>query len=238
MQWNAGKHAGFTAGDPWIAVNSRYQDINVEESLEDKDSIFYYYQKLIQLRKQYKIMIYGDFQSLQENDRQIFRTSVNIKEKSFSSLWICRKTRLCSKCLQNWFMSIGKCLLRTIRMSGLTWRAFASNLMKLWWALAYESGHFDLDGVITDTAEYHFFAWKHIAEQIDIPFDRGVNESLKGISREESLESILIHGGAETKYTNAEKQELMHQKINIIKRWSTNWCRKIFCRESAGFFVS
>ncbi|AMA53957.1 beta-phosphoglucomutase [Bacillus inaquosorum] len=71
---------------------------------------------------------------------------------------------------------------------------------------------FDLDGVITDTAEYHFFAWKHIAEQIDIPFDRGVNESLKGISREESLESILIHGGAETKYTNAEKQELMHQK--------------------------
>ncbi len=72
MQWNAGKHAGFTAGDPWIAVNSRYQDINVEESLEDKDSIFYYYQKLIQLRKQYKIMIYGDFQSLQENDRQIF----------------------------------------------------------------------------------------------------------------------------------------------------------------------
>ncbi|MCY9007967.1 beta-phosphoglucomutase [Bacillus inaquosorum] len=71
---------------------------------------------------------------------------------------------------------------------------------------------FDLDGVITDTAEYHFLAWKHIAEQIDIPFDKGVNESLKGISREESLESILIHGGAETKYTNAEKQELMHQK--------------------------
>ncbi|MCY9061032.1 beta-phosphoglucomutase [Bacillus inaquosorum] len=71
---------------------------------------------------------------------------------------------------------------------------------------------FDLDGVITDTAEYHFLAWKHIAEQIDIPFDKGVNESLKGISREESLESILILGGAETKYTNAEKQELMHQK--------------------------
>ncbi|MEC5229631.1 beta-phosphoglucomutase [Bacillus inaquosorum] len=71
---------------------------------------------------------------------------------------------------------------------------------------------FDLDGVITDTAEYHFLAWKHIAEQIDIPFDKGVNESLKGISREESLESILIYGGAETKYTNAEKQELMHQK--------------------------
>lgn len=71
---------------------------------------------------------------------------------------------------------------------------------------------FDLDGVITDTAEYHFHAWKHIAEQIDISFDRSINERLKGISREESLESILIFGGAETKYTNAEKRELMHQK--------------------------
>lgn len=77
---------------------------------------------------------------------------------------------------------------------------------------------FDLDGVITDTAEYHFLAWKHIAEQINIPFDRDMNERLKGISREESLESILISGGAETKYTNAEKQELMHRKIMIIKR--------------------
>ncbi|WP_338443272.1 beta-phosphoglucomutase [Bacillus spizizenii] len=71
---------------------------------------------------------------------------------------------------------------------------------------------FDLDGVITDTAEYHFLAWRHIAEQINIPFDRSVNESLKGISREESLESILTFGGAETKYTNAEKQKLMHLK--------------------------
>lgn len=72
MQWDAGKHAGFTAGDPWIPVNSRYQDINVKESLEDQDSIFFYYQKLIQLRKQYKIMIYGDYQLLQENDPQVF----------------------------------------------------------------------------------------------------------------------------------------------------------------------
>ncbi|MGF7534302.1 beta-phosphoglucomutase [Bacillus mexicanus] len=71
---------------------------------------------------------------------------------------------------------------------------------------------FDLDGVITDTAEYHFLAWKHIAEQIDIPFDRSVNESLKGISREESLERLLIFGGAETRYTNAEKKELLYQK--------------------------
>lgn len=86
MQWDAGKHAGFTAGDPWIPVNSRYQDINVKESLEDQDSIFFYYQKLIQLRKHYKIMIYGDYQLLQENDPQVFSYLENIKGKSFLSL--------------------------------------------------------------------------------------------------------------------------------------------------------
>lgn len=75
---------------------------------------------------------------------------------------------------------------------------------------------FDLDGVITDTAEYHFLAWKHIAEQIDIPFDRNVNEGLKGISREESLESILIFGGAEKRFTHAEKQELFASKKPIL----------------------
>lgn len=71
---------------------------------------------------------------------------------------------------------------------------------------------FDLDGVITDTAEYHFLAWKHIADQIHIPFDRSFNESLKGISREKSLETILVHGGAAAKYSKAEKQALMFQK--------------------------
>ncbi|MGN9863867.1 beta-phosphoglucomutase [Bacillus swezeyi] len=71
---------------------------------------------------------------------------------------------------------------------------------------------FDLDGVITDTAEYHFLAWKQLAEQLSIPFDRDFNESLKGISREKSLEKMLNHGGAAEKYTKAEKQNLMLQK--------------------------
>ena len=55
---------------------------------------------------------------------------------------------------------------------------------------------FDLDGVITDTAEYHYLAWKHTAEQIGIEIDRSFNERLKGINREQSLDKILIHGGA------------------------------------------
>ncbi|MFN2747981.1 beta-phosphoglucomutase [Bacillus sp. z60-18] len=71
---------------------------------------------------------------------------------------------------------------------------------------------FDLDGVITDTAEYHFLAWKRIAEQLHIPFDRSFNESLKGIGREESLEKMLGHGGVAERYAKAEKQALLAEK--------------------------
>jgi beta-phosphoglucomutase len=50
---------------------------------------------------------------------------------------------------------------------------------------------FDLDGVITDSAEYHYRAWKRLAEELDLPFDRAFNEQLKGLSRMDSLEKIL-----------------------------------------------
>ncbi len=54
---------------------------------------------------------------------------------------------------------------------------------------------FDLDGVITDTAEHHFRAWQRLATEISLPFDRELNERLKGVSRMESLEIILDHAG-------------------------------------------
>ena len=50
---------------------------------------------------------------------------------------------------------------------------------------------FDLDGVLTDTAEYHYQAWKRLAEQEGLPFDRQINESLRGVPRRESLLIIL-----------------------------------------------
>ncbi len=65
---------------------------------------------------------------------------------------------------------------------------------------------FDLDGVITDTAEYHFIAWKQLAEELGITFDRAFNEQLKGVSRMESLERILALGGQADRYTMAEKR--------------------------------
>jgi len=53
---------------------------------------------------------------------------------------------------------------------------------------------FDLDGVIVDTAKYHFLAWKHLADDLNIPFTEVENEQLKGISRVHSLEKILALG--------------------------------------------
>ena len=53
---------------------------------------------------------------------------------------------------------------------------------------------FDLDGVIVDTAKYHFLAWKNLAEELNIPFTEVQNEQLKGISRIESLKKILEWG--------------------------------------------
>lgn len=71
---------------------------------------------------------------------------------------------------------------------------------------------FDLDGVITDTAKYHFIAWKQMAEGIGISIDSEFNESLKGIDRMQSLERILIHGHQEERYSQAEKEQLAQAK--------------------------
>ncbi|MFA5687486.1 MAG: alpha-glucosidase [Bacilli bacterium] len=64
MQWDKTNHAGFTTGDPWLKVNPNYQDINVENNLKDPNSLFYFYQKLIKLRKEIKALSYGNFNAL------------------------------------------------------------------------------------------------------------------------------------------------------------------------------
>ena len=69
---------------------------------------------------------------------------------------------------------------------------------------------FDLDGVITDTAEYHYRAWKKLAEELGISIDRKFNEQLKGVSRDDSLKRILAHGGKTV--SEAEFAELTRRK--------------------------
>ena len=72
VQWNSEKHAGFTNGTPWINVASNYEYINAENALKDTNSVFYHYQKLIQLRKQHDIITYGDYQLILEDHEDIF----------------------------------------------------------------------------------------------------------------------------------------------------------------------
>lgn len=69
---------------------------------------------------------------------------------------------------------------------------------------------FDLDGVITDTAHYHYLAWKRLAEAQGVHFDEAFNEQLKGIDRMGSLDLILA--GAERTYSDAEKLALADAK--------------------------
>lgn len=72
MQWDDSPNAGFTTGTPWIGVNPNYKEINVRQALADKNSIFYYYQKLIRLRKTYPIIVYGDFTLLDPENEETF----------------------------------------------------------------------------------------------------------------------------------------------------------------------
>ncbi len=72
MQWDSGHEAGFTEGTPWYHVNPNYIEINAEMALEDKNSIFYYYQKLIRLRKEEAVLTYGTFKLLCPDDEHIF----------------------------------------------------------------------------------------------------------------------------------------------------------------------
>jgi len=72
MQWDASENAGFTTGKPWIAVNPNYKKINVADQLKREDSVFHYYQKLIRLRKENEIIVYGNYELLLPEDENIF----------------------------------------------------------------------------------------------------------------------------------------------------------------------
>lgn len=72
MQWNATAHAGFTHSTPWIEVNPNYPSINVAAALDDQNSIFYHYKQLVSLRKEYPVVVYGDFIPVLEEHPQVF----------------------------------------------------------------------------------------------------------------------------------------------------------------------
>jgi len=84
MQWDNTKNAGFTTAKPWLTVNENHKNINVEQSLNDKNSIFNTYKKLVSLRKNESysdVITFGDFKLLARSDMNIFaytRTSDDV----------------------------------------------------------------------------------------------------------------------------------------------------------------
>ena len=72
MQWDASEQAGFTEGTPWIKVNPNYKEINVSQALGDPNSIFYYYQKLIRLRRENPVIVYGSYNLILDSHGEIY----------------------------------------------------------------------------------------------------------------------------------------------------------------------
>ena len=72
FQWDDTQQAGFTTGKPWIMVNPNYKEINAARQLEDPDSVFHYYQNLIRLRKEHEIVVYGTYELLLPESKEIY----------------------------------------------------------------------------------------------------------------------------------------------------------------------
>ena len=81
--------------------------------------------------------------------------------------------------------------------------------------MKYKAIIFDLDGVLVHTDEYHYQAWKVVADKLNIPFDETINNRLRGVSRMESLEIILSY--SDRQFTEAEKTSFADEKNNIYR---------------------
>jgi len=83
MQWDESDNAGFTTGKPWLEVNPNYKKINVDEAIRDKNSVFYYYKKLLTLRKEHLIMPYGAYKLILDDDEQIYAYTKTLQDEKW-----------------------------------------------------------------------------------------------------------------------------------------------------------
>ena len=81
MQWDTTANAGFTTGTPWIQVNPNYPEINAQQALADPESIFYYYQQLIRLRKANPVIVYGRYDLILEDDETIYAFTRTLEDE-------------------------------------------------------------------------------------------------------------------------------------------------------------
>ncbi|MGE7884434.1 alpha,alpha-phosphotrehalase [Bacillus sp. NPDC094077] len=81
MQWNEEENSGFTTSTPWISVAENFKEINVEKALEDNESVFYHYKKLIELRKTYDVITEGEYAILDENHPKIWAYTRTVNDE-------------------------------------------------------------------------------------------------------------------------------------------------------------
>jgi oligo-1,6-glucosidase len=72
MQWDASANAGFTGGTPWIGVNPNYVEVNAADQVDDPDSVFHHYRRLIELRHEMPVVAHGSFAMLLPDDERIY----------------------------------------------------------------------------------------------------------------------------------------------------------------------
>ena len=83
MQWDSSKNGGFTVGNPWIKVNENYEDINVEKQLKDSNSVLNFYKNIIKVRKENECLIYGSYNLILKEDKNIFAYERILDDKKF-----------------------------------------------------------------------------------------------------------------------------------------------------------
>lgn len=81
IQWDDTDHGGFTSGQPWIKVNPNYKQINAKQAIQDPNSIYHYYRKLIRLRKENEIIVYGEYELILAEHEQIFAYTRSYQEE-------------------------------------------------------------------------------------------------------------------------------------------------------------
>ena len=82
MQWDASPNAGFSNGEPWLRVNPNYKEINVEAQLRDPHSILWFYRKMIWLRKQQDVLVYGNYELQDVGHESIYAYTRTNEEKT------------------------------------------------------------------------------------------------------------------------------------------------------------
>jgi oligo-1,6-glucosidase/glucan 1,6-alpha-glucosidase len=90
MQWDDSENAGFTSGKPWIKVNTNYKEINAKVQLKNENSIFNYYKNLIKIRKENPIVVFGKYNLILEDNKEIFAYTRNLGNEEL--LVICNFT--------------------------------------------------------------------------------------------------------------------------------------------------